>query len=85
MLQSDNSTLNFLYAIGAHSDCSECAPFFINMRFSVIGIPFSMIGIQSLISIIANYQHFTSTKNDTNTTPYDNFTMHKNAIDDVTL
>lgn len=44
-----------------------------------------MIGIQSLISIIANYQHFTSTKNDTNTTPYDNFTMHKNAIDDVTL
>ena len=28
MLQSDNSTLNFLYAIGAHSDYSECAPLF---------------------------------------------------------
>lgn len=27
-LQSDNSTLNFLYAIGAHLDCSKCAPLF---------------------------------------------------------
>lgn len=51
MLQSDNSTLNFLYAIGAHSDYSECAPLFINMRSSVIGIPANMIQIQSLINI----------------------------------
>ena len=26
--QSENSTRNFLYAIGAHSDYSECAPLF---------------------------------------------------------
>ena len=28
MLQSDNLPSIFLYAIGAHSDCSECAPLF---------------------------------------------------------
>lgn len=59
MLQSDNSTLNFLYAIGAHSDYSECVPLFINMRSSVIGIPANMIQIQSLINISSDYKHFT--------------------------
>lgn len=85
MLQSDNSTLNFLYAIGAHSDYSECAPLFINMRSSVIGIPANMIQIQSLINIPSDYKHFTLSRMIWAQCPYDIFATHINTIDSVTL
>ena len=85
MLQSDNSTLNFLYAIGAHSDYSECAPFFINMRFSVIGTPTNMIQTQLLISISSDYKYFIIPQMIEIQHPYDIFTTHINTIDSVTL
>ena len=68
-----------------HSDYSECAPLFINMRSSVIGIPANMIQIQSLINISSDYKHFTLSRMIWVQCPYDIFATHINTIDSVTL
>ena len=85
MLQSDNSTLNFLYAIGAHSVIPSVRRFFINMRFSVIGTPTNMIQTQLLISISSDYKYFIISQMIEIQHPYDIFTTHINTIDSVTL